>query len=221
MNVNNKKAVFIPGYPSICNAQLLKDCGLIPLFLHKNYGMDSTMLTAKADNYSYIDTYAKGLKIEYLETGSVEEKVQYLKKEAKSIDLLILFGGYDTYCYIAPLYKELNPNGKIYLALDANSAWMDRIDFKRSQYVEFMNSCDIIATSCRTMQKHLNEKWIWKIEYISNGYIDYTGENIQPDITKKENTILTVGRNGTSQKRTDILLESFARIHKEIPDWNL
>ncbi len=221
MKMQTKKAVFMPGYPSINNAQLLKDCGLIPYFLHKNYGMNSIMLTKKADNYTYIDTYAKGLKIEFLETGSVEEKIQYLQINAETIDLLILFGGYDTYMYIAPLYKKLNPDGKIYLALDANSGWMDRIDFKRPLYMDFMDSCDVIATSCRAMQRHLNEKWPWKIEYISNGYIDYTGNNEIPDISQKENTILTVGRNGTQQKRTDILLESFAAIHNKIPGWKL
>lgn len=52
-----KKAVFIPVYPGIKNAQLLKDCGMIPYFLYKNYGMDSYMLTTRREDYSYDDKY--------------------------------------------------------------------------------------------------------------------------------------------------------------------
>ena len=52
-----KKAVFIPVYPGIKNAQLLKDCGMIPYFLHKNYGMDSYMLTTRREDYTYDDKY--------------------------------------------------------------------------------------------------------------------------------------------------------------------
>lgn len=216
-----RKVVFIPSYPGISNAQLLKDCGMIPYFLHVNYNTDSYMLTLKKDEYIYIDTYVKGLKLEFLNEGTMDEKLEYISNNGKSIDLLILFGGYENYPPLALLYKKINPEGKIYLALDANSAWMDRINFTAQQYTDFMNVCDVIATSCRTMARHLNEKWPWKIEYISNGYFDYYCGNYKMDFQKKKNTILTVGRLGTYQKRTDILLEAFALISEEIPDWNL
>ena len=134
---------------------------------------------------------------------------------------MILFGGYENYPPLALLYKKINPKGKIYLALDANSAWMDRINFSTQQYIDFMNSCDVIATSCRAMAKHLNEKWPWKIEYISNGYFDYYGGEYKVNFKQKKNTILTVGRLGTYQKRTDILLNAFALISENIPEWNL
>ncbi len=52
-----KKAVFIPVYPGIKNAQLLKDYGMISYFLHKNYGMDSYMLTTRREDYTYDDKY--------------------------------------------------------------------------------------------------------------------------------------------------------------------
>lgn len=216
-----KKVVFTASYPAISNAQLLKDCGMVPYFLHKNYNTDSYMLTAKKEEYTYFDTYVKGLKPEYLETGSMEEKKEYLIKNGNSIDLLILFGGYEIFEQLALTYKQVNPNGKIYLALDANAGWMDRIIFTSQKYTDLMNSCDVIATSCRAMAKHLNEKWPWKIEYISNGYFNYYQKDIEIDFKEKNNTILTVGRLGTSQKKTEVLLEAFAMISHHIPDWNL
>ena len=216
-----KKVVFTPVYPGITNAQLLKDCGMIPYFLHKNYNMDAYMLTSRREEYTYIDTYVKGLKLEYLENGSMEEKVDFIIKNGKTIDLLILFGGFENFAVLAFNYKKVNPEGKIYLALDANSSWMDRIDFSTGLYTEFMNSCDIIATSCRAMARHLNEKWPWKIEYISNGYFNYYEKEHEINFKEKDNTILTVGRLGTAQKRTEVLLEAFALISEKVPDWNL
>ena len=146
---------------------------------------------------------------------------QYLKEHAKEIDLLILRGCYPVNYAPAQIYKSLNPAGKIYIGLDANSRWMDRIRQNDPDFAEFMNSCDVIATSCRALQQHLNEKWPWKIEYIPNGYYSYGTKHRAPDYNQKENTILTVSRLGTEQKATDVLLNAFAMIADRIPEWNL
>lgn len=203
------------------NVELIKDCGLVPFLLHKNHDMDVTMVGAKIDDYTFLDTYVPGLKMEFLETGSVHEKEQYLLKHAEKIDLLILCGGYPTNVTLAQAYKYKNPNGKIYIGLDANSHWMDRIEWDSPAYVEFMSCCDVIATSCHAMQRHLNEKWPWKIETIQNGYYSFGKERPAPDFRQKKNTILTVSRLGTPQKATDKLLEAFALIADYIPDWHL
>ena len=159
--------------------------------------------------------------MEFLESGSLEEKISYIEKNAKDIDLFIVRGAYDINVLPAISYKQHNPNGKIYVGLDANSHWMDRIRWDRDIYIKFMECCDVIATSCRSMQKHLNEKWPWKIEYIPNGYYDFY--NIKPefDITKKENTIMTVARIGTEQKANHIMLEAFAKAADQIPEWKI
>ena len=203
------------------NFQFTKDCGLIPYLLHKNHNMDVVMLGANKGPYPYLDSYVKGLKMAFLETGSVQEKVQYIKEHAKEIDLLIIYGPFETYFAMTNVYKQLNPVGKIYLALDANSHWMDRIEWDKPKFIQFMNHCDVIATSCKAMQKHLNEKWPWKIEYIPNGYYNLGTAVKEPEFAQRENTILTVGRLGIAQKATNILLEAFAVIADRIPDWNL
>lgn len=203
------------------NFQFTKDCGLIPYLLHKNHGMDVAMLGANKGSYPYLDTYVKGLKMAFLATGSVQEKVQYMKEHAKEIDLFIIYGPFETYFTMTAVYKKLNPAGKIYLALDANNGWMDRIEWDTQEFIQFMNHCDVIATSCKAMQKHLNEKWPWKIEYIPNGYYNFENAMEEPDFARKENTILTVSRLGTVQKATNILLEAFAEIADRIPNWNL
>lgn len=203
------------------NVELVKDCGLIPYLLYKNHGCDVSMVGAKGGEYPYAEL-VEGMKLEFLEDGKEETKIQYIYENGKEIDCLILRGAYDSNFGVAKAYKTVNPEGRIYIGLDANSNWVDRVWWYRDEFMEFMNHCDYIATSCTAMEKHLNEKWPWKIHCIPNGYYDLFGKNINKVcFEEKENTILTVGRLGTIQKATEILLEAFALISEKIPDWTL
>lgn len=203
------------------NVELAKDCGLMPYILYKDFGYDVKMVGANSGPYPYLDMYVKGLDMVFLPDGNVETKCDYIARNAEDIDLLILRGCYPTNFLPALTYKKYNPRGKIYVGLDANSAWMDRIIWTDEYFVRFMDSCDIIATSCRTMARHLNEKWPWNIDFIPNGYYDLTGEDTPTDISKKKNIILTVGRIGTEQKRNETMLIAFALIEKYIPSWKM
>ncbi len=203
------------------NVELIKDCGLIPYLFYKNHGCDVSMVCAKGGEYPYAE-YVKGMKLEFLENGKVGTKIEYILTNGSSIDCLILRGCYATNFGVAAAYKYVNPKGKIYVGLDANSHWMDRILWDEENFVSFMNCCDVIATSCTAMQKHLNEKWPWDIKYVPNGYYNFSPKKeVGTEYSNKENIILTVGRLGTIQKATEILLESFALIADKIPDWKL
>lgn len=203
------------------NVELIKDCGLIPYLLYKNHNCSVSMVGAKGEEYPYLEKYVNGLEMEFLENGSITTKLEYIKEHAKQIDCLILRGCYSSNFSVALFYKKLNPAGRIYVGLDANSNWMDRIPWYKPEFIQFMDSCDIIATSCRAMQKYLNEKWPWNIRLIPNGYYNITQNHEPPKFEEKDNLILTVGRLGTSQKATNILLEAFAAASELIPDWTL
>lgn len=199
------------------NATLLKDCGVIPYLLHKNHGCDAAMVGKKVDEYPNL-RYVKGLRLDFLPDG---DKEAWLRREAADIDCLLMYGPYPAYYPQAKLYKALNPGGKLVLALDANSYWMDRIQWTEPAFRSFMDQCDVITCAGRTMQRHLNEKWPWSIEYIPNGFYNFSERPWHVDFEKKKNIILTVARLGMPQKATDVLLEAFARIAPQIPDWEL
>lgn len=203
------------------NVELIKDCGLIPYLLYKNYGYEVTMVGAESDNYTFLEQYIQGVHMEFLHNGKEEEKIRYIEKEALNIDCLILRGCYSSNFNVAAAYKQRNPAGRIYVGLDANSSWMDRINWEDKRFAAFMDCCDVIGTSGRALQQYLNLKWPWKIENIVNGYYDFSGRNIVPIYEEKENIILTVGRIGTEQKANHILLEAFAEIAGELPEWRL
>lgn len=221
INKKIRHAVAVPDKEGWQNVELTKDCGLIPYLLHKNHHMDVTLIGKCCDEYSYNDKYTKGLKMEFLQTGSVEERLQYIRENASDIDLLILRGPYMFNSELAVEYKRLNPYGKIYVGLDANSAWMDRIIWDYAPFIRYMDCCDLITTSCHVLQKHLNEKWPWKIELIPNGFYKFEHQYDVPEFKKKKNIILTVSRLGTVEKATDVLLDAFALVSEKEPDWNL
>ena len=202
------------------NVELIKDCGLIPYLLYKNHGCDVTMVGARGDEYTYLDSYVKGIKMEFLEDGSEAAKLQYMMEKATEIDCLILRGCHTSNFTVAKMYKMLHPTGCIYVGLDANGHWMDRILWENTNFMEFMDCCDVIATSCQAMQDHLNLKWPWKIYCIPNGFYSFKAHSL-PDFKRKENIVLTVGRLGTQQKATEVLLEAFAQIAENIHDWRL
>ena len=202
------------------NVELVKDCGLIPYLLYKNHNCDVSMVGAPGGEYPYV-ALVKGMELEFLSDGKAMTKAQYIIEHGKEIDCLILRGCYSTNYGVAFAYKTINPNGKIYVGLDANSEWMDRILWDNPDFVEFMNNCDYIATSCTAMADFLNKKWPWHIHCIPNGYYDLFSVDTNNVKTKKEKIILTVGRLGTVQKATDVLLSAFAKIASQIPDWKL
>lgn len=202
------------------NVELVKDCGLIPYLLYKNHNCESVMVGAPGGEYSYL-SLVQGLQMEFLEDGRQETKLKYIAGHAKEIDLLILRGFYPDYQNMIPLYKQLNPEGKICLNLDANSIWADRIDCKNELFCSLLQECDVITTSGKMTQRYLNEKWTAKISYIPNGYYAFGEERPRYDFSEKNNTILTVGRLGTQQKATHVMLEAFVRAAEKIPDWKL
>ncbi|HAX51635.1 glycosyltransferase family 4 protein [Muricomes intestini] len=223
ISIMPKRIVTLPGSnPGWSNVELIKDCGLIPWLLHKNHGHDVSMVGYKReDDYPYLRKYVKGLKMEFLPDESEEARANYILENANQIDCLILRGCYTSNFVPARLYKQTNPKGRIYVGLDANSHWMDRIIWNNPNFTQFMDDCDVIATSCRAMQRHLNEKWPWIIEHIPNGYYNFGPDFSVPEFEEKENVILTVSRLGTTQKATEILMRAFAIIAGEIPSWNL
>ncbi len=204
-----KRAIAVAPYErAFSNVELIKDSGLIPYLLHRDHGMEVAMVSGPGGPYSYAPL-VKGLDFVFLPDGSIEAKADYLKEHGSEIDLLILRGCYSSCFILAPLYKQINPGGRIYIGLDANSQWMDRFVFYEPSFRAFLDACDIIATSCTAMAEHLSIKWGRQIHCLPNGYYDFYHAS-EPSLSRKEDIILTVGRLGTWQKATEVLLNAFA-----------
>lgn len=217
-------------YVSYTNDQILKDCCLIPYTFHKYLGYRSVIVTAKGCEYTNL-RLAEGLELDLQpmpencsDRMACEEWlvtcIDYIDREYRNIDVLFGFGLYPIFPKLVREYKRLRPDGKVILKLNANTFWMDRINYENEEIAYALKNCNVVSCESKKLQKFLSERWNVKIDYITNGSVKYI-ETEPPRIEQKENTILTVGRIGTEQKANDIMLEAFAKASGRIPDWKM
>ncbi|MBR4641755.1 MAG: glycosyltransferase family 4 protein [Selenomonadaceae bacterium] len=221
---NDKRGAFsIHPLGSWGNQQLTKDCGIIPYLLYKNHGFRSVMVGAvnEHETFPYLEKYVRGLEMDFLPEDSLKGRIEYINAHAAEMDLFILYGPYQEYFPCIEYYKRVRPDGKIYLATDMNSGWASNFPHNNSDYKKFIQSCDVVAASCRAVQKYLSAKWGVPIELIRNGWYNFSQISFNNLFAQKENIILTVGRLGTDQKRNQDLLEAFAKVADDLPDWSI
>ena len=156
------------------NPQLTKDCGIIPYLLYKNYGFRAVMVGAKADiDYPYLKQYVRGIEMDFLPENTLQAQINYINAHADEMDLLICHGAFPQYVPIVDFYKKVRPDGKIYLATDMNIGWGGRLPHTNPDYGKFIQSCDVVAASCRATQKYLSAKWGVPVEMIRNGWYNF------------------------------------------------
>lgn len=156
------------------NVELIKDCGLIPWLLARDYGFEVHLIGKCPEKLSpglYDETragdistaypyysYVKDMKLRLVDDYTSEARTRLLKAYAPETDLLILRGCYPSSISYAHLYKKLNPAGKVFCALDANSGWMDHIYWDAPDFLPLFQDADVIATSCTAMGRLLSKK---------------------------------------------------------------
>lgn len=215
----------IPAYP-LENVQLLKDRILIPYVCYRQFGQGLTIVTQKVEEYPYL-SYLEGAQLHALpctdELPHMEAAMQYVTCHYQEIDLLFLFGARLEYAGLAAQYKALRPDGIIYLKLDINSGWANALPLDHKPYADFLDACDIISCEARRLQHLISRKWRRTIEYIPNGlYYPLYPSMAQTTYTDKENLILTVGRLGSVQKNSHVLLYAYALAYLQFTEpWDL
>ena len=160
--------------------------------------------------------------------------VKYLWQNASRINLLMCFHWrLETFVNIL-LYKILNRDGLIYVKLDTESGkeW----DLSRCSFIGrtirkiIYNSClsKVNVISCETSQpynslchnKYFGEQLRKKLVLMPNAF-DEAHLNIlrikERMYDEKENLMITVGRLGTSQKNTEMLLKALEDV--DLKEW--
>lgn len=231
-----KRKNFTTISPGSYNVHLLKDVGMIPYVMYRDYNYNSTLVTYKnEEEYPAILNEVKGLKVDFLKTngkytfGSVSFKViSYIWKKAKEIDILNLYHTSKETMTYGLIYKLRNPFGKLYIKLD-----LDLDDFisaqtpfkKRGYQLFFRYITDIVSYELETVGDYLKQQFLTtksKFIKIPNGIDDdfIKKENLYiNDFQEKEKLIITVGRIGTEQKNSEMLLKVIESLH--LKDWKV
>ncbi|MGN0940272.1 MAG: glycosyltransferase family 4 protein [Selenomonadaceae bacterium] len=208
------------------DVQLTKNTGILPFLFHKMFGFRAVMVGTKNADYT-MARFVPGLELDFLPDASEATKIKYIEQHKDDIDVLLLHGPYESYHPVVSAYRDMRPDGKVYLELDLNSYSADRVDCTSESFKRFISQCDVIAASCGRVQQFVASRWPCVVDCLMNGFYNFSGAPLLPidayDETyhERQNAILTVGRIGHPEKRNDILLEAFAAIADYVNDFSV
>jgi len=155
----------------------------------------------------------------------------YLLKNARSIDILFRFHYTLMTAIMILLYKLLNKRGKVYVKLDGyidalfltkNCTFKNRI--KKFILLQSLEKVDLLTCETSVYYKKLmnndflSDSFKRKLRILENGFDE--DELISMRIKEtdaKENVMITVGRLGTYEKNTEMLLNALAEV--DLKDW--
>ncbi len=235
-----------------------KDNGMIPIYMSELYKYDSKIIAHNLKKdlpnfergvefikikriFSFLGNFAYWVKL--LKRYKV---LKYLMKNAKKIDVLMLFHVSRCSYWNTYFYKKFNPMGKVYVKADfnlgvyqkelsiINSSPKNLKEFfrKRRETKEYNKRkkliplVDLISYESLEAYNFMKNSYAGvetkgKTIYLPNGYDNlFIEKNFKiKEFKEKENIILTVGRLGTKEKNTELLLESLKEI--DLKDWKV
>jgi glycosyltransferase involved in cell wall biosynthesis len=244
--VVDEKKVFCLLAPNLSDFHFKKDVCMIPYIMQKYCGYKSLYVTYLIDNapptFPSKSLYSEEIAFDYMSPSFIytssnkesvyaenankcaQDLVNYVSKNAEKVDILFLFGFYNIYFEAVDIYKKKNPNGIVYLKLDANRNWINNTE-TNDTFSRFLKNCDLLTTE--SMMEYINLKWPVAVHYIPNGYFNFDVNNEEDHLTTiypyecKEDIIYHAGRLGLVCKATEILLEAFRIAADKIPSWKL
>lgn len=218
-----RKTVFTTLHPAGTNADLMKDEGQIPYTLCLHKGMDASLVTCHIDKKVANIYNVPGLHVEHypLLLNHTLTGIVYLIFHSHKIDWLnIYFAGRQALIWMR-LYKLMNRDGHIYLKLDLDFRGAELYEKNRKERRIFtINTqiADIISAESTAIIKRIEKYSSKRVLLVEDGISKLDSKPVIDN--ERENRFITVGRLGTYQKATDILLAAFARSAK-FHNWDL
>ena len=218
-------------YDDAGEVHLYKDVGGIPYALAKYCGWQATFAYNDANGVIHNEDYEKYVKLDRIRFPKILEKlklryikyfqvIKYVYFNAPKYDVINFYHCHKFIKFLCWLAKKRNPNIITYVKLD-----MSKNGFEK----ELKNNCkrrwditDLFTVETNKYVDELNElsKFSGKVKYLPNGFFADL-EDIDLSKIKKEKIILTVGRLGTYQKNTELLIESLIEIEDKLNEWKV
>lgn len=208
----------------IHDVHLTKDVGLIPYGMGEYYGYDAYCISYDNSPYPNLKN-VPGLKIWPVKkiTGKFDvDAFLFLIKHAKDIDVLNIYHQRRWTASCIFLYAFLNSSGTVYWKLDGGGFDKEASKIKQKIYAAAIKKCKLISTETEENAK-IQSEWLKReVKYVPNPYDPNLEKGFRPFCMRK-NVILTVGRLGTEQKATEVLMDAFRMAcSSAVPkDWKL
>lgn len=217
--MNNRSYVTI--FPELTSVHLQKDVGMLPYSMKKFFSYQTKIVCYENDS-SISESDIKKYNIVFIPKvkGDIYDFAKYLFQHANEIDFLNLYHITSRRnLFWILIYHFINKKGKVHLKLDADYRILSDFEMYPNKFKQKIKNylirkyTALFTVESEMIKKKLSQQWKMDIKLLPNGFYDDTGlKNISVGACDKENIFLTVGRIGTYQKATEILLEAFALI---------
>lgn len=213
-------------FPECRNIELVKDICQVPYILGREHQDIETAIVVsnRLDMNGINFQYVKGLDFIYTPMLFNNKDISgawYLVKHAKEIDWLTIYHCGRASYYEALIYKKINPKGKVYLKLDMDLCSCEKFDndeWERKLFQKNVDLVDLITVETQLVKDRIQKYASKEVYVVTDGYCKALRE---PDLQQeREDAYVTVGRLGTKQKATEVLLEAFAKSSTN-HTWNL
>ena len=229
-----KKPTYHVVHARTMNFDLVKDLGFMPHVFGTHFGYDTQLVTYPNDDFTW-KSEIPGVRLSFIKKrfGEPIDVLWFLFNHSKPIDILhlehlqrndnLLFG---------LMYKLRNPRGILYYKLDASPQIMMALVNRpkgfltgiKTRFLKWMLRTKINLISvedCNHLQPLRDEYPFFaeNILHLPNGY--HIASPATVPIEEKQPWILTCSRIGSYQKASDVLLEAFALIKHDCPEWKL
>ncbi|MDR2545718.1 MAG: glycosyltransferase [Methanobrevibacter sp.] len=239
--MSKKRKRFVLYYDNFEKEHLGKDVFLVPYNINKLYGFDIIIVYSQTITNKNFSTTYRGIKLKPLGKNILGiTHINFIKNflfliyliiNARKIDILCLFNIYPLTMIFSTIHKILNPKGFLYVKADMGPQSIE-YHLLRSQgikkrlvkrFVKLTNLFTIESKlGCRLMKqvvkKEFEDKIQWMMDFFDEKEFEKSGIKIK-DITQKENIILTVGRLGSREKNTEMILKAASKV--DFKKWKL
>jgi glycosyltransferase involved in cell wall biosynthesis len=157
----------------------------------------------------------------------VIDALPILLKYGKDFDVLQVYHLDDKSILMSWLYRLINRNGIVYLKLDMDPVMCTSDDGRRRSFFYRKAPIDIMSIETKDVLDFMKNKHSFfrlfrdNLYYMPSGIDIKTMVEYRDELIPKEKTILHVGRIGTHQKASELVLDVFAEVSREYPDWDL
>ncbi len=224
---------------------IYKDPAMIPFYMKKMFGIDPRIVFFDNEKNRSLSAELNGVRMVRIKSAPAKipllKKLRHLKifsyiiKNAGKIDILNLYH-FSPYTILnALLYKRLNPAGFVYVKLDDDlinlkkkgEFWDTNNILYRFIYKkygpDFFKKVGLFSIETREGEALINKYYRSirdKTIYLPNGFDNMIFKKDIPKLKTfalKENLIITVGRIGSVQKNSVMLMEALKKI--DLKNW--
>lgn len=222
-------------YDDAGEVHLYKDVGGIPYALAKYCGWKATFAYNDANGVIHNEDYERYVKLDRIRFPKILEKlklryikyfqvIKYVYFNAPKYDVINFYHCHRFINFLCWLAKKRNPDIITYVKLDMGKAGFEK-EMKKQKCnggEKHRDNTDLFTVETKKYVDPLNDlnKFKNKVKYLPNGFFSDLAD-VDLSKIKKEKIILTVGRIGTYQKNTELLIESLIELENDLKDWKV